>query len=76
MNVPSAPAVPAIDDPFASLRASSVVRAWVLPLILTALPLTMALFFGDVIVIFGGDCVEHVADDRATARTRRPARRS
>ena len=52
--MPSAPAVPAIDDPFASFRASSVVRAWVLPLILTALPLTMLLFLGEVMVIFGG----------------------
>ena len=37
-----------------SLRARSVVRAWVLPLMSTALPLTIALFFGEVIVIFGG----------------------
>ena len=55
VNVPSAPAVPAIDEPLASLRASRVVRAWVLPLSVTALPLTTALFFGEVIVIFGGD---------------------
>src|SRR4029077_7287780 len=53
-NVPSAPAVPAIDDPLASFRASSVVRACVLPLMLTALPLTVLLFFGELMVIFGG----------------------
>ena len=54
MNVPSDSAVPAIVDPLASLRARSVVRAWVLPLISTAVRLTVALFLGDVIVIFGG----------------------
>ena len=54
-NVPSAPAVPAIDDPLASFRASSVVRACVLPLMLTALPLTTLLFFGELMVIFGGE---------------------
>ena len=54
VNVPSAPAVPAIDDPLASFRASSVVRAWVLPLMVTALPLTIALFLGEVMVILGG----------------------
>ena len=46
--------MPAIDDPLAALRASSVVRAWVLPLIVTALRLTIAPFFGDVMVILGG----------------------
>ena len=54
VKVPSDSAVPAIDDPFAALCASSVVRACVLPLMSTALPLTMALFFGELIVIFGG----------------------
>ena len=54
MNVPSAAAVPAIVDPLASLRASSVVRAWVLPLMTTALPLTTAFFLGDVTVSLGG----------------------
>ena len=54
MNVPSAAAVPETDDPFAALRARSVVRAWVLPLISTASPLTVALFLGELMVIFGG----------------------
>ena len=54
VNVPSAAAVPAIVDPLASLRASSVVRAWVLPLMMTALPLTTAFFLGDVTVSLGG----------------------
>ena len=54
VNVPSAPAVPAIDVWLAAFRASSVVRAWVLPLMVTALPLTVALFLGEVTVIFGG----------------------
>ena len=60
--------MPAIDDPLASLRASSVVRAWVLPLIVTALPLTTALFLGEVIVIFGGVVVEDVAHGRGLIR--------
>ena len=53
-KVPSLSAVPATDDPFASFRANSVVRACVLPLMVTALPLMTALFLGEVIVIFGG----------------------
>ncbi len=54
VNVPSDSAVPATDEPFASFRASSVVRAWVLPLMVTALPLMTALFLGEVMVILGG----------------------
>ena len=53
-KVPSLSAVPATDDPLASFRANSVVRACVLPLIVTALPLMTALFLGEVTVIFGG----------------------
>ena len=54
VNVPSDSAVPATCEALASFRARRVVRAWVLPLIVTALPLTTALFFGEVMVIFGG----------------------
>ena len=53
VNVPSDSAVPATDDPFAVFRARRVVRAWVLPLIVTALPLTTALFLGETMVSFG-----------------------
>ena len=54
VKVPSDSAVPAMDEPFAALCASSVVRACVLPLMSTALLLTMALFLGEVMVILGG----------------------
>ena len=54
VKLPSDSAVPAMDDPFAALCAMSVVRACVLPLMSTALLLTMALFFGEAIVILGG----------------------
>jgi hypothetical protein len=53
VNVPSASACPDTDASFDSLRAMSVARDWVVPLISTALRLTFALSFGDVILTFG-----------------------
>src|SRR4029453_19024191 len=53
-NAPSGPAGVEMQRPFAPFRGRSVVRAWVLPLISTAWRLTVALFLGVVIVIFGG----------------------
>ena len=53
VNVPSASATPDTEASLVSLRAMSVARDWVVPLISTALRLTWALSFGEVILAFG-----------------------
>ena len=68
LNVPSPRASLVMDAPFVAFRAMSVVRPWVLPLIVTALPLTIAPFFGDETVILGGDLVLDEPDDRRRIR--------
>ena len=75
LNVPSAPAVPPTDDPLAALRAANVVRAGVLPVMVTALPLTVPLFFGEETVIFGGE-LSNTYRTTGDQRTRHPNRRS
>ena len=60
------------DVPFASFRATTVDRPWVLPVIVTVAPLTVAPFFGDGDRDLRLRRVEDVGDRRATARSRPP----